>query len=191
MKAAKLAVTIALLLFVAATLGTLIAQEIAGPGTPRIAAGGDPSMMTGEAAGLEDPGFAVTEEPERSEVETQDEEEAPDEMPCAVDAIYFHNTHRCWTCQKIEQDARVIVEVEFAEELAAGKLRWSSINMEEERAYISQYDLVMPTLVLVRRVGDEAPEWIALDDTWGLIRSEPKFSMYVVSGLRAFLEGCR
>lgn len=191
MKAARLAVTIALLLFVGATVGTLIAQEIARPGTPRIADGTGSSTMSGEAAGVEDPGFAVTEEPERSEAETPDEEEAPDETPCVVDAIYFHSTNRCWTCLKIESEAKAIAEAEFAEELAAGKLRWLAINMEEERAYISQYDLVMPTLVLVCRVGDEAPEWIALDDTWALIRSETRFSMYVVDGLRAFLEGCR
>jgi len=190
MKAARLVVTIALLLFVGATVGTLVAKEVARPETTRIADGSDSSTMTDETTTVVDPEPAVTEEPEPSEVETPDEEEAPGDTACVIEAIYFHNTYRCVTCLKIEGDAKAIVEKEFAEELAAGKLRWSTINMEENRSYISQYDLASPSLVLIRKAGDEVVDWITLKDTWNLIRSETRFAPYIVDSFQAFLKGC-
>jgi len=190
MKAARLVVTIALLLFVGATVGTLVAKEVARPETTRIADGSDSSTMTDETTTVVDPEPAVTEEPEPSGVETPDEEEAPGDTACVIEAIYFHNTYRCVTCLKIEGDAKAIVEKEFAEELAAGKLRWSTIDMEENRSYISQYDLASPSLVLIRKAGDEVVDWITLKDTWNLIRSETRFAPYIVDSFQAFLKGC-
>jgi len=190
MKAARLVVTIALLLFVGATVGTLVAKEVARPETTRIADGSDSSTMTDETTTVVDPEPAVTEEPEPSEVETPDEEEAPGDTACVIEAIYFHNTYRCVTCLKIEGDAKAIVEKEFAEELAAGKLRWSTIDMEENRSYISQYDLASPSLVLIRKAGDDVVDWITLKDTWNLIRSETRFAPYIVDSFQAFLEEC-
>jgi hypothetical protein len=62
--------------------------------------------------------------------------------------------------------------------------------MEDERAYISQYDLVSPSLVLIRKVGDEVAEWILLEETWALVRSTTRYSAYIIDSFGAFLEGC-
>ena len=212
MKTAKLGATIVLLLFVGATVGMLIAQEVSQPKAEIIKSDGNlgpaaeaiasaPESSSGESipevssaggpVSTVDTANTVNPGPEANEGDVGVSTVQPvTSTPCVIDAIYFHNTFRCATCLKIESEAKAIVEAEFAEELAAGKLRWSAINMEEQRAYISQYDLAMPSLVLVRRVGDEALEWIALDDTWGLIRSETRFSKYIGDSVRAFLEGC-
>jgi hypothetical protein len=109
---------------------------------------------------------------------------------CRVDVIYFHNTQRCSACRDIEESARAVVKAEFSDELAAGSLRWSAVDMDQERHYIAQYDLAMPTLILARRIGDEVQDWMALDDTWRLIGSQFRFSMYVSDRVRAFLAGC-
>jgi hypothetical protein len=214
MKVARLVVTIALLLFVSATVGTLIAQEVARPeaqiigGRGPLAAGAEtvsvPAASGGDAA--DGVGTAVADELQAPLDDTADVAEtraaggdgdaasttaqSAEAAACVVDAIYFHNTQRCWTCKKIEADAKAIVEAQFADHLDAGTLRWSAINMEEDRQYVSRYQLAQPTLVLVRTVGGEPGEWVALDETWTLIRSEAKFSMYIADGLRAFLSGC-
>ncbi len=166
MKLAKSILTILLLLFVGATVGTLIAQEVARPKT-RVADGSEAALLdkasvsavsetsTSEPAAAF-PETAVLDEPILSVVDASDGIGATEGIsespalvssstvtPCVVEAVYFHNTNRCVTCLKIEGDAKAIVEAEFAEEMAAGKLSWSAINMEEERAYISQYDLVL------------------------------------------------
>jgi len=213
MKLTKLIVTILLLLFVAATVGTLIAQEVARPKMQ--VAETDESALPVETRGpatteistsepdpvASDP--AVVDEPESSETDAIDGTNVTEEMgeipvvaypssgtPCVIEAIYFHSTYRCVTCLDIENEARAIVETEFAEELAAGKLRWSAINMEEERTYISQYDLAMPSLVLIRKVGDEVVDWITLHDTWSNIRSSTRFTAYIIDGFQEFMEGC-
>ena len=190
MKAAKLAVTIALLLFVGATLGTLIAQETARPATTPTASGSVPSTTNGQTAEADPAEPATAEEPDLSEVGTPNEVESFGEPVCVIDAIYFHNTVRCATCMKIERDAWATIEAEFPDELEDGRLRWSTINMEEERQYVERYGLVKPTLILARTVGDEQLEWVALDDTWTLVRYEARFAGYIADSARGFLEEC-
>jgi len=194
MKTAKLGATIALLLFVGATVGMLIAQEVSRPGTELTADDGSPGPAPETVAAAPEPSSgessAEASASTVSPTETVSTVEVVTNTACVIDAIYFHNTFRCVTCLKIEGDAKAIVEKEFAEELAAGKLRWSTINMEENRSYISQYDLASPSLVLIRKAGDEVVDWITLKDTWSLIRSETRFAMYIVEGFRAFLDGC-
>ncbi|MFC2077764.1 nitrophenyl compound nitroreductase subunit ArsF family protein [Candidatus Bipolaricaulota bacterium] len=216
MKIARIAVTVALLLFVGATVGMLIAQEVthsevaAVEGTespPELAVetGSDVASQTSAetteeapaTTGIDEPlptqETAMTTEPDGSE-ETATAGVANVEgsavSSCVVDAIYFHNTARCYTCKNIETTARAVLEVEFAGELTEGRLRWSTINMEKERQFVDLYSLVMPTLILVRYIDDEPQDWIALDETWSLIRYESRFALYVKDSTRAFLGGC-
>ena len=205
MKLAKLVLTIFLLLFVAATVVTLIAQEVARP-KAQVAEANEsilPVELSVPASSESAPSeqepvlneSAVVSETQLPEADVLDEVSVAEETdetlavaPFVIEAIYFHNTYRCVTCTKIESAAKAIVEAEFADELAAGTLRWSAINMEEERAYISLYDLAMPSLVLIRKVGDEVVDWITLHETWSQIRSSTRFSAYIVDSFQAFME---
>ncbi|MFC2095664.1 nitrophenyl compound nitroreductase subunit ArsF family protein [Candidatus Bipolaricaulota bacterium] len=218
MKTARIAATAALLLFVAATVGVLIAQEVSHSsvaGEPSVP--GTPIGSTGEGTDLvaenllsnsSEPPMPIADVPVDApvddDVQTAESSGGDDADPSTavtsnagtdpktatvVDAIYFHNTVRCRTCKKIEETARAVVEADFADEVASGVLQWSAINMENERHYVEEYDLVKPTLVLVRRTGNETEQWIALDETWSLIGSETRFSMYVTEQVRAFLGG--
>ncbi len=213
MKLTKSVITILLLVFVAATVGTLIAQEVARP-KMQVAETDESSLpvetsvpATSENLTSEqDPvvsGPAVVDEPLPSEVgaadaagvaveigETTAVASPLTEEPCVIEAIYFHNTYRCVTCLDIENEAKAIVEAEFSEELAAGLLRWSAINMEDERAYINLYDLAMPSLVLIRKVGDEVVDWITLHETWSNIRSSTRYSAYIRDSFQTFMEEC-
>jgi len=209
MRLLKRSVTIALLLFVGATVGMLIAQEVSHKDAVPIE--GDRDVSTGEltepvdaveasdgtvasveeaaTVGVEDssaPGFEDTE----AETVSTAVEPPESEPPCVVDAIYFHNTLRCRTCKSNEETTKAVVEEEFAEEFAAGRLRWSAINMERQQHYVEEFDLVKPTLILVRTAGEEPSDWVALDETWSLIQSELRFADYVETETRAFLEAC-
>ena len=209
MKILKRSATIALLLFVGATVGMLIAQEVshtdAAPiedarnaSTAEVAeppATQEPSEHVVASAEetapvpVEDSSAADSENIE-SEPPTMVIEAIESEPPCVVDAIYFHNTLRCRTCKNIEATAKAVVEEEFAEEFASGRMRWSAINMERQQHYVEEFDLVKPTLILVRTVGEEQSGWMALDETWSLIRSELRFADYVETETRSFLEAC-
>ena len=188
MKTVKLGATIVLLLFVGATIGMLIAQEVSRPEAAPIA---DEALAGPASASGTDLGAKTREEEPTVPPATTDSIAGPSEdTACVIDAIYFHNSFRCPTCLKIESDAKAVIEAEFLDQLADGRMRWSAVNMEEQRRFVEQYDLVKPTLILTRSVGGEPYEWVALDETWTLVRSETRFSMYIANGVRAFLEGC-
>jgi hypothetical protein len=213
MKLMRSVATILLLLFVVATVGTLIAQEVvrsehtAVPGNePDLSLENDNTGVAGqspdETAASPIERSELPELPEGSsaehgilddtavpEVPTQDVV-AEAEAACVIEAVYFHNTHRCVTCLKIEGDAKAIVEEVFAEELAAGTLRWSTINMEDNPALSVQYNLASPSLVLLRKSGDQVVDWVLLEETWALVRSTTRYSAYIIESFSTFLEGC-
>jgi len=203
--------TTALLLFVAVTIGFIVGQEVSRGEAPSP----DPSQST-TASVADEPAEGVVsatdgelqidpaaensgDEPQKepADGESLNEGRDPDDIEaeapatqCEVIAIYFHNTMRCRTCRKIEEEARASLEATFSEELAAGRLRWMAINMEDEPVYVTEYELVKPTLVLTRYVEDEREAWVSLDDTWGLIGREERFSQYIVDSTSQFLRGC-
>jgi len=201
MKRLKGAVTIALLLFVGATVGLLIAQEVTQATTEGALSassldGGDESGSAPSTSAMEStaiPAESNNDDSDRSPVDSAVAMPPGDDAgtPCVVDVIYFHNTHRCWTCQKIERDARTVVEAEYVDALADGSLRWLAINMEVERQYVDRYALTKPTLILVRRVEGEPSEWRALEETWALVRNETRFALYIGDSVGSFLEGCQ
>jgi len=216
MKIAKLAVTVTLLLFVGATVGMLIAREVthaevaatedAAPALePEAEIGSDVTSQTtaetpeasSTTTGIDEPLLAqetTVAEPGGSEepaTEGRANVEGSAVSSCVVDAIYFHNTARCYTCRNIEATARAVLEAEFPGELAEGRLRWSAVNMEKQRHFVELYGLVKPTLILVRYVDDEPQDWVALDDAWTLIRYESRFSNYVKDRTGEFLGECQ
>jgi len=201
-KLLKRTLTVLLLLFVGATVGMLVAQEVSHPsvktadGRSAEAHAPPASDDVPSEVALSDeeaPPPAAFAEPVSTASETTlpaiEEPAANPDPSCVVEAIYFHNTARCRTCKKIEETAKLVLESGFPEAFASGRVRWSAINMEKQRHYVEEYELVKPTLVLVRTVGD-VPDWIALDETWTLIRYEGRFSDYVHSSMEQFLEGC-
>jgi len=211
MRIAKLALTVTLLLFVGATIGMLVAQEVSPPIVAVQTEAEAPDVeIEAPEPGTEGP-EPLTELAAEPSVDTEDEppsaaaeatavakasaepEPVVDEAPasvCILDAIYFHNTGRCRTCKKIESTARETLEATFVAEFAGGRLRWSAINMEEERHYVEKYSLVKPTLILLRTVDEQPQDWVALDEAWTLIRYEARFSTYIEESARTFLEGC-
>jgi len=207
MRIVKRVAAVALLLYVGVTVGVLIAQEVS---TQQRVASADASATGVETAGpptAEDAGntdaaaeIPMTDEPEGTEADGEAElpesataaavDDGAASLDCVVDAIYFHNTMRCHTCRLIEETAKAVIEAEFSSEMAAGQLRCSAIDMQLERRYVDLYDLSRPTLALVRTVDGEVTDWVALDETWSLIRSKPRFEMYIRDRVHDFLGGC-
>jgi hypothetical protein len=176
--------TILLLLFVVASVVTLVAKEVIHRETGEPSQGEssttEPSMREPSTTGTSTSAIPLTIVTGRAE------------GVCRVVACYFHNTVRCATCLQIEQAARETVEKTFPAELASGRLTWMAMNMEAEghRAYATLFDMAMPTLVLIRVDGDVIAEWAPLENTWGLIHNLDRFSMYITDNVRGFLEAC-
>ena len=48
-----------------------------------------------------------------------------------VEVYYFHMTARCVTCRTVEAEARKNVEMLYADQVKAGKISFTALNLEE------------------------------------------------------------
>jgi hypothetical protein len=49
-----------------------------------------------------------------------------------IEVIDFHSTHRCFTCNAIENNTKFTLETYFKEELASGKITFQVLNVDDE-----------------------------------------------------------
>jgi len=96
-----------------------------------------------------------------------------------IDIVDFHGTHRCYSCQTIEQYTKETLEEYFPKELADGKITFQSINGElpENQAMVVKYQARGSSLFInaVRDGKDNIEE----DTTvWRLVGDEQKFKAY-------------
>jgi hypothetical protein len=105
-------------------------------------------------------------------------------------AYYFHGTVRCETCQKIERQAREIIEQRFKTELAAKRLAFKPVNydLKENAHFQTDYKLPCPSLVLVRQQDGKDEKWKLLGETWKLVKDTAKFHHYVESEIGRYLQ---
>ena len=49
-----------------------------------------------------------------------------------VQVYYFHNTKRCATCNAVEDETKVALEMFYKDQMTAGSMEFTSLNLEEE-----------------------------------------------------------
>ena len=110
-----------------------------------------------------------------------------------VIAYYFHGTVRCETCQKIEKQAREVIEQRFKTELAAKRLVFKPLNYDvpENAHFLRDYKLPCPSLVLVRRQAGKDEKWKLLGETWQLVEDATKFNRYVEDAVSELLSAAK
>lgn len=117
-------------------------------------------------------------------------ESSPKALKDGVLVYLFHGNFRCPTCLKIEATTKRVVESRFAEELQSGKVIMREVNYEEpgNREYIQKYQIVAPTVVMVRVVNGEEKYFENLTEVWQLVDSEPQFCEFIEGTLQKFLK---
>lgn len=96
---------------------------------------------------------------------------------------YFHITHRCNTCFKIENTTRKVLETYFPRELADGIIIFQTFNCElpENKKLVEKYQAYGATLALTSVInGKEAKIEDITDFAFSKIHEESKF----IQGLR-------
>lgn len=70
---------------------------------------------------------------------------------------YFHNTHRCMTCNAIEAKTKETLDTYFKEAQENGQVKMIVLNAEEKknRKLTEKYEVWGATLLLVRDEGTE------------------------------------
>lgn len=104
---------------------------------------------------------------------------------------YFHGAARCTSCILLEEYAKEAVEQAFSQELAAGKMRFLSVDVmkAENRHFLDDFSLTTQSVILTEQKGDEILRWKNLDRIWNLLNDKPSYVAYVQESCRAFLEG--
>lgn len=105
-----------------------------------------------------------------------------------VVVYYLHTTFRCVTCNEIERLARELVETEFAEELASGRLVWREANFQQEPALAKRYEVVSSCVVVANIEGGEETGYQRLDEVWTMYQNPADFNLYMGTAIRQSLE---
>lgn len=80
----------------------------------------------------------------------QSESSVDEQSSAAVEVLYFHGNRRCATCIAIEQHTKELLEEQFADEMAQGKIVFKSINYDEKDGKIlaEQYKVAGSSLII-------------------------------------------
>ncbi len=105
-----------------------------------------------------------------------------------VIVYYLHATFRCVTCNTIERMAREIVEQDFADALAAGRIEWREADFQVEEDLARKYDVASSCVVVVCVRNGVETAFQRLDDVWTLADDPPGFRTYVTEAIRKYLE---
>lgn len=101
----------------------------------------------------------------------------------------FHGNVRCKTCLAIEANTKEALQSLFAEAIDSGQVIVKEINYEqpENQAYIQKYQIIAPTVVMVRVRDGQEVRYENLMDVWQLVDDKEKFHQYIAENLRTFL----
>jgi hypothetical protein len=108
-----------------------------------------------------------------------------------VVVYYFHSKVRCSECKTIESYGHEAVSEGFADDLRSGRLQWRVLNYEDpqNRSLAKQFEVIAPTIVVVRLEDGKPVRWDNLSDVWGLTGDKAEFLEYVRTSVRSFLTG--
>ncbi|MBN1496535.1 MAG: hypothetical protein JXA07_07185 [Spirochaetes bacterium] len=164
MKARRI-VTIALSVFVAASVIYLVATETRKSTQDETAA--DISLMSGQS--VPDSGVPAEER--------------------VLSVYYFHATTRCYTCRKIEYLTATTVRNNFSAELARKTIVWQPVNIDkpENRHFVKDFNLFTKSVVIVDTQKGKMVRWKNLDRIWQLVRDEPAFTDYITGEISGYL----
>lgn len=162
----KSAIKFLLLVFVAASVLSLVMQEARQRNAPV------PSTGAVEPAAAAEPA-----------------QPAKTESGQKILVYYFHTTVRCPTCRKIEAFSNEALKQGFSDELRSGVLEWHPVNVQlpENRHFINDYQLFTKSLVIVRVKGGRQVEWKNLEKVWDLTGDKRAFLKYVQDEVRLYL----
>ncbi|MDD5020428.1 MAG: nitrophenyl compound nitroreductase subunit ArsF family protein [Candidatus Omnitrophica bacterium] len=107
-----------------------------------------------------------------------------------VIAYYFHGTFRCPSCHKLEQYAKEVIEADFKDALASGRLEFKVVNVEDKgnEHYVNDYRLYTKALVLSLTKDGKEIKSKNLEKIWEYVGNKQKYFDYVKSEVAGFLK---
>jgi len=108
----------------------------------------------------------------------------------SIVVTYFHNTMRCPTCHKIEEQSTQAVKFHFEKELLSGEVVFRVINVDEpaNEHYNTDYQLYTKSLIVSELKDGKEVRWKNLEKIWELVRDEEEFDKYVQDEINDWLK---
>ena len=171
----KKTVTIILLLFVAAAIGTLVIKGLS-------------SDTVDTSAGITSQSSQNLSQVAIPETGALNELVKPN---ADVDVVYYFMTsQRCQNCINIEAYTKEAVQENYKDMLSNNKMLWKMVNVDESqnRHFIQDYQLFTKSVVLVRYRDGKQVEWKNLDQVWNLLGDKAAFQDYIVKEVESFVK---
>ncbi len=107
-----------------------------------------------------------------------------------ITVYYFHGNMRCVTCNKFEKYSREVVETNFKDEIASGKLEFQVINVEDtgNEHYLDDYKLYTKSLVISLVKDGKEIKSKNLEKIWECVINKEQFFKYVTDEVKDFLK---
>ncbi|MDA8403140.1 MAG: nitrophenyl compound nitroreductase subunit ArsF family protein [Desulfobacteraceae bacterium] len=108
----------------------------------------------------------------------------------SIVVTYFHNTIRCPTCHKIEEQSTQAIKFHFENELKTGKLVFRVINVDEpaNEHYNTDYQLYTKSLIVSEMKDGKEVRWKNLEKIWEFVHDEEQFDNYVYTEIKDWLK---
>lgn len=115
---------------------------------------------------------------------------AADNGSAKVIAYYFHGSFRCYTCTNMEKYSKEVIEANFKDALASGKLEFKAVNVEDHgnEHFVDDYKLYTKSLIILLVKNGREIKSKNLDKIWELARDKQKFMDYVTGELNVFMK---
>ena len=95
--------------------------------------------------------------------------------PSKIEVIYFHATNRCPTCMAVESNARKAITDNFKNELTNGKIKFTSINIDDKinKALVEKYEIAFSSLLIIKKTGLKESKTDFTDIGFQYARTDP------------------
>jgi hypothetical protein len=106
-----------------------------------------------------------------------------------VVVYYMHSTFRCVTCNTIEKMTRDLLEQSYAQELAAGQIKWQEVDFQENEELAEKFAVVSSCVVVAQMDKSRIVGFKRLDEVWTLMQKPAAFNQYISAAINSYLTG--
>ncbi len=106
-----------------------------------------------------------------------------------VVVYYFHGDFRCPTCRKFETYSDEVLQSAFADALNDSSLEWKVVNTDEpgNKHFVRDYQLYTKSIIVAKIQDGKQTEWKNLDKIWELVGNKAVFVKYIQDEVNAYL----
>lgn len=96
-----------------------------------------------------------------------------------VRVYYMHTTFRCSTCNKIERMTKELLNTQYAEAMADGRIEFESVDFQNNAKLTELFDIISSCVVVTSVVDNKIVKHRRLDEVWTLLATPDKFNAYI------------